>query len=221
LSSTDKCGLSSDAWWDVTAPDGSEALFVGEQSTACRWTPDGGFSPIDLKPLMQGDSLLGVHGFPGGERFMVGGGGALLHWAAGEATPKLQRHSLDLQFVGVSGPTPDSVWAVGQLGVLARWRPGAGDGGAWDEPPLIPAVAPKSPSGLWVQSNEDVWVAGSDGLLKHWNGANWSDVAAEGVTERVDLESVKGTGPQDLILAGKRRLPDGGTESGVVLYYRR
>jgi|CXWL01.1.fsa_nt_gi hypothetical protein len=224
----DKCGLQSlnPIWYAASTVSPNNAFFSGTNFAVCEWTPDAGFVGTDLAALggwTETNDLYGMQTFSTGERFFVGDDGALVFWSSGNAMPMLYRHSVGqpqgYEMAAINGSSLDALWAVGEYGVLARWVPNAVDGGSWSEPPQIP-TAPSRIISIWVRNNQDVWVAGFAGFVRHWNGTTWETLATEGVDSTVDLKGVGGTGADDLILAGTRNLPDGG-EQGLLLYYRR
>ncbi len=210
------------SWWAVSGDPASTVVFVGDFGSICNWTADGGFEGVDLGDITNPSTsewLTGVVAFGNGERFIVGDNGLLMHWAP-PAIATLQRHSaLNSDMQAIDGPSPEAIWAAGQFGLLARWEPNSGDGGSWLEAPSVPGVT-RDVTRLWVRTNEDVWLVGMAGLLKHWNGTAWSNVSAEEVDSTVDLKGVRGSGSEDLMLSGTRNLADGG-ELGLLLYYRR
>lgn len=227
LEAGNRCGVQSSfpTWWDVSAPSNTEAVYVAAFSQVCTWTLDAGFVDTDLSTFFtSGDDpgFSGVVALDTGERFIVGDRGALVYWRP-PGLPMLARHSVgeaeNYDFDAVSGHSVDTIWAVGPFGILAHWVPNAIDGGSWTEPAPIPFVDDVFID-LWVRTNQDIWVVGLNGLLKHFDGNTWQDVVAEGVNATVTLKGVRGTGPDDLVLSGSEKLPDGG-DLGVLFYYRR
>lgn len=223
-----KCGLQSlnPTWYAVSAISPDHAIFSGSNFAVCEWTADAGFVGTDLAAVggfPDSNDLYGTQVFSTGERFFVGDDGALVYWSSGFAMPMLYRHTVGeaqgFEMEAINGSSLDALWAVGEYGILARWLPNGVDGGSWVEPTPIPG-APSFVNSLWVRDNNDVWVAGFAGFLRHWNGTDWETVPAQGVDSTVDLKGVSGTGNDDLILGGTQNLPDGG-ELGVLLYYRR
>lgn len=221
------CGLSplNPTWLDVSAASGAEAVFVGSPAAVCTWTPGAGFVGSDLSALDSNGllSLTGVLVLSSGERFMVGNEGALLFSPASGATPMLSWHSVGksahYNFKAISGPDVNTVWAVGDYGMLAHWVPNGSGGGSWAEPTAIAGMG-SATTDLWVRTNEDIWLVGRGGLLKHFDGAIWSDVMAANVSPSVHLRAVMGTGAMDLILAGSDSSA-GVTLPGMIFVYRR
>ena len=60
----------------------------------------------------------------------------------------------------------------------------------------------------WASAPNDVYVAGEEGTVVHWNGTTWSDVA-QGLTTH-EIEAIWGTGPDDIWA---------GADRGRMLYY--
>jgi hypothetical protein len=140
--------------------------------------------------------------------YVVGTG--ILHWDGSNWStgPMMQSG-----FTDVWGSGPNDVYAVGS-GVLAHWD-GAGwsiwDGLRW----RAAQEAGAGPAGLgsfesvWGSGPDDVYAVGSGwdpngqgGLMLHWNGQSWSQVADPVLQTASDLNSVWGTGPGDVFVAG-------------------
>lgn len=223
----DDCGLTglNPYWHAVSAVPGKEAVFAGNDSAVCVVSPDGGAVGLNLSTLSspaEEVAIASVLTFASGERFMVGWNGAQIYWKP-PGPPMLTRHPLgasqSLYWVAVAGQDLGSVWAVGHYGMLARWEPNGGDGGSWKEEPLIPLTTDE-PEDLWVVDNDDLWVVGDKGFIKHFDGGTWANITADGVGSETWLKSVAASGKNNLVLAGYERFADGGQE-GVLFYYER
>jgi hypothetical protein len=116
----------------------------------------------------------------------------------------------------VAGDAPDDVWAVGTMlgGVtdtqsstlVEHW-----DGGAWQ---VVPSPDPYKYgdwlSSLTVVSPTDVWAVGSgyatkfgtETLVEHWDGTQWSVVSSPDVGIDDGLSSISAVGPSDLWAVG-------------------
>lgn len=216
--------ISSD-WHGVSSVSNDEAQFVGLNAALCTWTPDAGFVRTDLNAvgnLVDTPNLYAILMLPNGDRFFAGENGLLLNWTRqGALMSSYQTEGANAQhdMVALSGPSASALWAVGEEGLLARWVPNGVDGGSWTDVPTL-NDAPFYVMDIWVRANDDVWVVGEGGYLKHWNGTAWETVAAPQVTAAVDLLSVSGSGSDDLLLAGIDNSADAG-QTGLLLYYRR
>lgn len=104
---------------------------------------------------------------------------------------------------------PSTMWGLGEdvwiatLTDLQRW-----DGASWESFPLPDETYVGAITGF---ATDDVWAAGSNGLLLHWDGASWQSVAS-GTT--ATLTSLWGTGPDDLWASG-----GAGSVGGTVLHW--
>jgi hypothetical protein len=84
---------------------------------------------------------------------------------------------------------PDAAMTEGQAGCSSGWCFAVGD----------PNLEGPALDGVWGAAPSDVWVVGSGGTIRHWNGVSWSD-AASGVTE--DLTDVWGSRTDDVWAVG-------------------
>lgn len=210
-------------WAAASALAGGEAVLGGDESAVCIVSPQGGVTGLDLRSVSspgEAVSITDALTFDTGERFMAGGG--LIYWKP-PGTAMISRipsgEDAGKSAFALSGHAPDSVWGLGGEGFMVRWEPNPVDGGTWKEAPAIP-FAFNAPQALWVVGNDDVWVVGLDGFIKHFDGSAWKNVAAENVGEETYLLAVAATGSHDLMLAGSQPLPDGGY-TGMLLYYER
>lgn len=125
----------------------------------------GRWDRVDTGQL--GLDLWWVFGFPGGDVFFGGSGGAILRYRGGElermTTPRTGT------IFGIWGAAPDDVWAVGDGGTAGGivWHY---DGTAWSEPAL-PAGVPSRVFKVHGQASDDVWMVCSDGSALHWQGS--------------------------------------------------
>ncbi len=98
----------------------------------------------------------------------------------------------------VWGVGPTDVWAVGEndlsmpRGVVMR-RDAAG---AWS----VVFEPGDAMNAVWASSASDVWVAGANGSINHFNGSTWSYVPS-GTTK--DLRDIWGSGPNDIWFVGE------------------
>lgn len=221
------CGLDPLLHWaKVSSPSTGEAVFVGWDALVCTWTMAAGFSGVDLLSVLSPPSpveLRDVVALSSGERFFAGTNGALVYWRGAGGVPMLTEHSLgksqSYHFQIIDGPRADAIWAVGEWGIVAHWVPNGVDGGSWVEAEQI-AFFTGELTDMYVRDNQDIWLVGRRGVLKHFDGTRWADVVAEGVNANVNLYSVMATGPDDLILAGSETT-QGSSDRGVLYYYRR
>ncbi len=99
---------------------------------------------------------------------------------------------------GVSAIWPSSnyLWVMHAVdmkyqSILSRW-----DGSTWQDfgPPIEIPLAD-----MVGFADDDIWVAGYNGLVYHWNGASWQQVDVGSVA---DFKSIWGTASDDIWLSG-------------------
>lgn len=109
---------------------------------------------------------------------------------------------------GVWQSPAGTVWLVGGepdlSGVILR---GSGDG-SWTD--LTPAGGSDAFFKVWGAADDDVWICGQNGALRHWDGSALAKVDS-GVT-RVPLFTVAGRAAHDVYAVG-------GLSNAVVLHY--
>lgn len=89
----------------------------------------------------------------------------------------------------LGGTAPDDVWAVGQ-GHLQHW-----DGEThtrWEGEATYRA--------LFAIARDDVWAAGDDGTVAHWDGDRWTE---SGTGTKARFTDVWAGGPEDIFLGGQ------------------
>ncbi len=229
LEKTTQCGhmlLTDPDWYSVSSGNQDEAVWVRGGSEVCTWlSGTTHFTGYDFSPLVATPAFLNLVkalSLPTGERFFGANEGGLVYWKA-PGEPMLYRHTLastnHATFTALAGPDINSVWALADNGAVARWVPNSGDGGRWEDRPSIPFFE-GSVRDVWVRNNADIWVAANQGKLMHYDGTRWSEVPAEGLNLKMDINVVLGSGPDDLLVAGAERPADGGFRSMLLFYHR-
>jgi hypothetical protein len=162
-------------------------------------------------------SLTGVWASSPYDVYVVGTG--ILHWDGSNWSTAM----MEKAFADVWGSGSTDVYAVGS-GVLAHWD--GASWGTWDGSRWItwgpggpanagPAGGPGSGSfeSVWGSGPDDVYAVGSGwdpnghgGLMSHWNGQSWFQVADPVLQTTSNMTSVWGTGPGDVFVAGE--VPD-------------
>ncbi len=213
----------TDVGWDVALEVGQDvgAFLSAWGPTADRLYVVGGQEPAEPGPttgaMMRWDGtqwsavelpagtpkLNWIHGV-GEHRFVVGELGTVLHRIGDDDdTPwEVDGCETNLELWGVWAAAPDDVWAVGGDGfsrppVLCRWS-----GNAWtlvELPPL--SVMSRALFKVWGASSDAVWAVGHRGLVLHWDGQAWSEQPSG---TNLDLISLWGTGPDDVLAVGGR-----------------
>jgi len=84
------------------------------------------------------------------------------------------------------------VWAVGSASTIVRY-----DGTDWRAVPPDRPLGEATFTSVWGSGPSDVWIAGSDGLLLHWNG---QALAVERPFTDVGLTAIWGTGTDPWIV---------------------
>lgn len=98
-------------------------------------------------------------------------------------------------------PTPDASGdVVAEVGCEATE---AGCPLTCDQAPWCPVSVSLSPfaalTSVWGSGKNDVWAAGSDATVIHWDGTSWASIA---VTTKVTFNTVWGSGADDVWIAG-------------------
>jgi hypothetical protein len=152
-------------------------------------------------------------------------------WQAVESPNTTSAHNT---LLGVDGSSPAQLWAVGySAGVVDD--PGAGtllllkgDGASWSVVPVTPPGAFSALAAVHMVTEKDGWAVGSyqatpsdpsRGLIMHWNGTAWQQVAAPDLgVPAYRLTAVSGSGSSDAWAVGTAKAVDG-TEQPVVLHW--
>jgi hypothetical protein len=130
------------------------------------------------------------------------GGDALLHydgarWSRLTAPPDFHR------VWAIWGSPSGDVWAVGELGYVARWA-----GASWTEPPSAPAPT-ATLRGVWSFSASDAIAVGFSGQIVRYDGANWP--AATTLPASSDqLYSIWAAGPNAIFAVGLNGVSNAG-----------
>ena len=167
----------------------------------------------DLTPAAD-DQLLTVWGTGPSNMFLGGRSGNVFHSnGLGQWTPLTATAALRTNVTRISGlPDGGSVYATGyDLQRIYRWngvdltRVSESDAGLdtslWD---------------VWAAAENDVWAAGSRGVLMHSDGTGWASVDA-GISDGGDppnFYAVWATGADDVWVAGY----DGNLNAGILLH---
>lgn len=164
-------GNSADDVWVVGTDQGD-----GKGPTVLRWNGKSWSKPAT--GLDKGD-LLWVHVLDDGTAFTAGSGGVILRWTDGKPT-KLKTPSDGLVW-GIWAADATHGYAVGGDASAS-----ASEAFVWrlegDTFTPVSFDAKLQKPAAWFKafgrSMNDVWVCGADGALRHFDGTNWSDVAA-------------------------------------------
>ncbi|MBN9164601.1 MAG: hypothetical protein J0I07_26805 [Myxococcales bacterium] len=176
------------------AAPGSRSLFIGATTQGTRgglwrmrYSSESNaftFDPLTLDKCttLPCKEVYGLHGLSGDEVWAVGPRGAAFRVTDAESdTPTLTGFNTQTVYAlhGVWAAAENDVWAVGATGTVRRYR---GDARFWESYDEIPtqehlyAVAGTSPS--------DIWVAGEDAIVFHYDGAAWTRVKVAGLDGR-------------------------------------
>jgi photosystem II stability/assembly factor-like uncharacterized protein len=199
-----------DAWTRGELPDavpmlnwvhgaGGELFLVGESGTVLHST-DQAESFEAIGPADVSDPLWGVWAAAPNDLWAVGGdpfemSSQLLHYDGSEWTrfelPPLDRPAGTL--FKVWGSSSDSVWVVGDAGIILHW-----DGSAWTQ--QLAGTASDLIS-LWGTGPDDVAAIGgrAGGTLARWDGSSW---ASESLTGLPGMNGVWMDDTGDAIIGG-------------------
>jgi hypothetical protein len=161
---------------------------VGDQGTALLWNG----TAWEARPTGLPESIRSVWG-GSASAWIVGDRGALLQWQGTrwQREPFPASSSAGLTLYGVHSGPDASPYAVGMGGVILRRSQGA-----WTE--ISRNTAPGSLNSIWVGDVNNVWAAGDDGMVWHWDGIAWRRMPSA----PVGLSSILGFGTDDVWIAG-------------------
>ncbi|MEW5737861.1 MAG: vanadium-dependent haloperoxidase [Myxococcota bacterium] len=138
-----------------------------------------------------------VHAFDDGTAMMGGVRGTILEWNGSSfvrhRTPSLARQTV----FGVWGASRSDVWAVGAETSGRRGFLWHFDGAEWRDvalPADVPLRASETPGlfKVWGSAADDVWAAGADGLVLHYDGAAWTRLVSDNTETLFTVHGRKG-----------------------------
>jgi hypothetical protein len=194
-----------------TSPDdlravGGQIESVGDPGVGAMLQRNGGaWDRVTLPP--DTPVLNWIHG-AGGRTWAVGNAGAVVRSDDGGSTWTRDDAPVDVPLWGVFAFGPDDAWAVGGdafdfegTAVIVRYT-----AGAWESVPM-PALDRQSWAlfKVWASGPSDVHAVGLRGVILHYDGNAWAQVASD---TRADLISLWGTGADEIVAVGGR---DAGT----------
>jgi len=139
---------------------------VGLKGTVLHWQ---GTSWTASSIPVTTSSLNAIAGNASNDVWAVGDSGTIAHWDGATWTSMPSGTMASLEGVWANGA--DDIWAVGghdighTFGVVLHY-----DGSAWSEK----YRGDSQLNTIWGTSNADVWAAGSDLAVVHWNGTEWT-----------------------------------------------
>jgi hypothetical protein len=151
-----------------------------------------------VNPAPTGNNLRAVVARSATDVWVGGYQGTLLHYD-GAAFTRVDLGPGTIWGMGAepaSASSPGGVWAVGDNGLAARF-----DGSAWT---ITPIATDQTLLGVATVAGQ-VYAVGGAGTLLLWDGSAWQPVTiTDGKrTEGNDLETVWGTGPDDIWVGGR------------------
>ena len=167
----------------VALPDG-RAFVAGYEGTILRRDPDGTWVEEDAHSV---DNLAALAGTPDAV-WALGAFGAALRLAGGS----WERTDTDTgRTLAAAWSSGDEVFVVGLEGTFLRWR---GDGWSPVEHPYGPYLR-----SVWGRGPADLYAAGWDGAVLHWDGATMCDLSParwrfEAITGNAETVIVLGVG---------------------------
>jgi hypothetical protein len=140
----------------ASGPD--NAFAAGANGTILRW--DGHFWVA-----MRTDTDVDFHAITGAGDTMwaVGANGTIAQWNGVSWTRAESPTQRALDSVHALG---EDVWAAGLEGTILRRHEGQ-----WS---VFDSETTADLRSIWVRNDRDIWVAGDDFTLRHWNGATWT-----------------------------------------------
>ena len=102
-------------------------------------------------------------------------------------------------FEKIWGDSNDNVWIVGPGGGLKTtvWNY---DGTQWTTDSVSKGV---SPLGIWRFGKNDIWIAGNEGNICHFNGSQWSErIKIEKENSTIGFQEIWGDSPNNVFAVG-------------------
>lgn len=162
---------------------GPNDLWAASYSRIAHWNGVA-WTPVKMAP----QSILGGWSVSATDIWLADGG--LTRFDGTTFTTSL---SPPLEFYSaVWAAAADDVWAVGDGGLIRRWR-----GSSWSDP--VPGMPKADLHAVWGRSASDVWAVGERGTLLHFDGVAWS-IKDSGTTR--SLGSVRGLPSGEVWIVG-------------------
>ncbi len=185
-----------DGWPDYAlgayCRDGDGRLVgVGECGRTWEYA-QGGWSEVDSRPL---PLIRRVWGLEADDLYATSDDGKVWRWDGTRLAVMDSLTEINLQ--GIWGSSSSDIHVAGVRGIWhwdgqnwqQTWEPWRGGIGFGLE--------------LWGSAPDDVWAAGSDGAIVHFDGRSWERV--EGVTDK-DLYAIWGSGRENVYIGGNKDL---------------
>lgn len=204
----------------VHVASGADAWAVGLQGTVLRWNG----SVWSRTPTPSKKELTGVWASGPNDAWATGREGELLRWN-GQAWTHVDAAGNTFDLHAVWGSAPNDVWAVGYTGrifhfdgttwALTKGGPGVSDrflsvhgtaandvwiaGGSVHRWEGVKWTTQAGVTGehVWTPAKNDVWVAGTDGKVSHYDGQSWTPRPIP-ITANDIVTSIGGSSPTDV-----------------------
>jgi photosystem II stability/assembly factor-like uncharacterized protein len=131
----------------------------------------------------------------GGEAFVVGVSGTILHTSDDGATWQAQSSGTTQALESMWGSGPNDVYVVGLRGLLLH---SSNAGASWQKVPVPTTVDLYD---VWGSGADDVYLVGTKGQVLHGSGTNFTAVSLPGMV-MVALQDVWGSSASDVYLFG-------------------
>ena len=131
-------------------------------------------------PLPQGNTIHGLWGSSGSDVYAVSENGAILHFnGSGWA---LVQSNTNTALYDVWGCSDDEVFSIGYVNTglpSGENKPLRYDGSNWSSMTNLAAgLTPGNYKALWGTSSQDLWAAGDQGTIIHFDGTAWTQMTA-------------------------------------------
>jgi hypothetical protein len=206
-----QCNTSWSSWWGINLRADGGVLATGPRGKRCDWS-GGVATPSDLAGSTT-DTVYTQLLFPSGEAFFGSENGTLLHAPLDGGPIETFVLTADTWQVQTTGNNALDVWAVSDVGAVARWQ------GSWS---LVGNVGQRL-FDVWASGPDDVWAAGDVVVRRDPATGDWNTVALpafDAGTNRVLYKSIVGHDGHDLLVSGSL-INSVGDEQGFVLLYTR
>ena len=132
----------------------------------------------------------------------VGSAGTVARWNGTSWTVAAQPAAAGRTLRAVWGAGPDSLWMVGDGGLLLYWNGGSAS--------AVSSGISETLRAIWGSGAADIWAVGDAGRILHYDGSLWTPHVQGSALTRRNLTTLYGSSAQRMFVAG---------EGGTLLQY--
>jgi hypothetical protein len=149
----------------IWGPSAQSLWAVGDGATLLRRVGTH-WEPLSTEGL-DGESLVGISGQPGGSIWIAGSRGSILRCDTGPA-PRCTTHSVSGELTDIWAASDSAVWAVGIKGRVLHF-----DGTRWEQQK---SNTENDLLSIWGRSEREIWAVGGDGTVLAYDGTSWEHI---------------------------------------------